>query len=129
MKLAKDSLAFVKNKLDGADPYILSHEIKSPRQNVKHIPEEFKSTKGIQDFILGAFPLWKTNEKQRIQAGRWVRIIQLHYKYYYSERMTAEEMELPLSTVKSIKTHIRRSLAGKRLDGSGCYWKKRGSNG
>lgn len=126
MKLAKDSLAFVRNQLDSADPYILSHEVKSPRQNAKHTPEEFSSTKGIQNFILGSFPLWKTKERQRTQAGRWVRIIQLHYKFHYSERMTAEEMELPLSTIKSIKTHIRRTLEGRRLDGSGRYWKKRG---
>ena len=129
MKLAKDSLSIVRNQVGGSDPYVLSHEVKSIRQNVKHIPEEFKSNKDIQIFILNAFPKLKDNLKQRKQAGRWARVIQLHYKFYYSERLTAAEMELPLSTIKSIKTHIRRSLAGQRLDGSGRYWKKRGSNG
>ena len=71
-------------------------------------------------------PNFRTNEKQRLQAGRWARVIQLHYKFHFSERHTAEEMGIAVGVVGGIKTRIRRALQGRRLDGSGCYWKKRG---
>jgi len=126
MGLSKDSLSWFTRRVDANDPLVHSHEVKSPRQSIKHIPEEFKSDVGIRNFIQRVFPNFRANEKQRAQAGRWARVIQLHYKYHYSERTTAEEMGLALSIVKSIKTRIRRALKGRRLDGSGCYWKQGG---
>lgn len=125
MRLRKDSLSWFTNRVDRNDPLIHSYEVKSPRQQMKNVPEEFKSDAGIRNFLQRVFPNFRTNGKQRQQAGRWARVIQLHYKYHYSERLTAEEMGVTPSIVSSIKTRIRRALQGRRLDGSGCYWKKR----
>ena len=126
MGLGKDSLSWLTRRVDGNDSLVHSHEVKSPRQPMKYVPEEFKSDAGVRNFIQKVFPNFRTNEKQRLQAGRWARVIQLHYKFHFSERHTAEEMGIAVVVVGGIKTRIRRALQGRRLDGSGCYWKKRG---
>ena len=125
MRLRKESLASFRGLVDGNDSFILNHGITSIRQNVKHVPEELKTKQGIQNLLLKAFPKLATDQKQRKQAGRWIRLIQLHYKYHYSERLTAEEMGLSHRTIYSIKSHIKRVLENRRLDGSGNYKRNR----
>lgn len=124
MKLDKDSLAIFRNILDPKDPFILQHETKSMRQHSKRIPAELKSDADVRGILECIFPKLEEG-KQRVQAGRWLRVIQLHYRFHFSEKATADEMGLPVSTIKGIKTRIRRALQGRRLDGSGCYWKRR----
>ena len=125
MKLRRHSLADFRYSVDGSDPFITGHGTYTVRQPGKKIPAALKTEEGIRALLLKMFPKMTVDGGQRFRAGQWARVIQLHYKFHYSERMTAEEMGISPRTVNSIKTRIRRAVQGRRLDGSGCYWKKR----
>lgn len=124
MKLRQEALSSFRSLFDSNDPFILSHGTNSIRAHKKAIPKELKSDEGIKKLIQRAFPRYQTSPEQRKQAGRWARVIQLHYKGHYSERLTAEEMNVSPLVVNSIKRAIHRKIAGVRADGSGEYKKK-----
>lgn len=126
MRLRKESLASFRTVLDGNDSFVMGHGTYVTRQHKKKIPTALKTEAGVKNLLSKMFPHMATDSKQRFRAGQWARVIQLHYKFHYSERMTAEEMGVSPKTVNCIKTRIWRAIQERRLDGSGCYWKKRG---
>lgn len=122
-------MASLYNNIDGKEAYARGHNIvKAPKSFVRNVPQELKSNESVKKLLARVFPKMASDKHQRTQAGRWARVIQLHYRHYHSERLTAEEMRLTFYQVHSIKTHILNALQNKRLDGSGSYKRKKNGN-
>ena len=95
------------------------HQIVQARQYKKIVPAWVNDNAEIRKIVIRSFPKWDSNDKQRIRAARWVRIIQLYFRAGYTRTQVAEEMSLTSEQVKSIIRGIRRVSGGKRADGSG----------
>jgi hypothetical protein len=71
--------------------------------------------KTVQELLKTVFPKLEDNKRQRDRAGRWMRVIQLHFRSGFSYGDTAEEMGEELYTIRNIISRMRRAL--KRLPG------------
>jgi hypothetical protein len=114
---------------DNRETFFTGYRHTTARIFEKVVPDELRSNEGVKALLARVFPKMLTDSKQRQQAGKWARLIQLHYKFNYSEKMTADEMGLPHSTIRSLKNHIWNAIKFKRLDGSGKYKRKNAASG
>jgi hypothetical protein len=67
--------------------------------------------------LIRAFPKLATDEKQRKAAGRWARIAQMHFRGQMTRGQIAEEMGLPITSVKRAIECIRRTAKGLTVAG------------
>lgn len=76
-----------------------------------------KSDKKVQKLLLRVFPKMLTDDKQRKRAGRWLRVIQLYFRYGYSYGDTAAEIGEKKKFVQDVLCRINRALQGLPCDG------------
>lgn len=96
--------------------FLSSHQILKTKRPKKKIPEWVVNDKKTQNLLLRSFPLMKSNLKQRTQAGRWARVINLYYKRQWSRGQIAAELHLTYAAVDSIIRALKRAAAGLRTD-------------
>jgi hypothetical protein len=76
-----------------------------------------KSDKQVQKLLLRVFPKMAADEKQRMRAGRWLRVIQLYYRSGYSYGDAAIEIGINKKVVSDILCRISRALRGRPCSG------------
>lgn len=108
----------LRNKIDGNDPFITGCQIIAIRRFNRQDPEWTKSDKEVQKVLLLAFPKLASSPKQRTQAGRWMRVIQLYFRKHFTHGEIAEELGMTYPAVISLIRSIKRVAAGQRADGS-----------
>lgn len=116
----------------GSDHFMGGHQIIN--SNRSHVGYRRASADWSQDddvvreLLLRVFPKLESNEKQRVRAGRWMRIIHLFYRAGLSYGDVAEEMKSSLSTVRSALQHIRRAAKGRPCNRSIKNFKRRATS-
>src|SRR5208282_1960773 len=80
----------------------------APRKNA----DWAKDDKSVQALLKRVFPKCASDPEQRKRAGRWIRIIHLHYRSGLSYGDTAAEMGVTVATVRSALQHMRRAVKG-----------------
>jgi hypothetical protein len=118
----RDSSAELRSEhFDGSDPFMThGHQIIVPRIGKKRsVPDWVNDRIRIQQILLTSFPKMMTDSKQRERAGRWARILYLHYQANSSYSQIADEMGLTANHVRMILVGIRRVANGRRYDGRG----------
>jgi hypothetical protein len=150
IKFNKTVLRKLRASFDGSESYMSGHQMLKVRRNEsRKVPEWVKSNEGIQKVLMRSFP--KMNErnregyptsqanKQREQAGVWVRFIQLYWRAreprvrevrasgtcVITQQDIATEMRMTLGQLKSLRTRIIRAGQGVRTDGRGERKRKR----
>jgi predicted DNA-binding protein YlxM (UPF0122 family) len=108
-----DTLPALRSLIDGDDQFMTGHQLTKVRRPRRKIPDWSKNEKSIQIILQTAFPKLKTDSKQRKQAGRWARVIQLYFRSQKSYRETAEEMNETRGTIHNIINRIGRVSIGK----------------
>lgn len=88
-----------------------------PYQEVIDIPDWAKSDEGLKEVLLSAFPKAETDEKQAVSAGRWMRVLYLYYRMRFSVDDIAEEMQIPVETVRNITRRAKRVGRGEPANG------------
>jgi len=73
-----------------------------------------------------AFPKWRTDERQRKGAGRWVYVLHLYYRMNYTMKDIGEELGVPTSTVRGVVQRAKLVSLGRRSNGSGARGGKKG---
>lgn len=123
-----DSYLKLLTKLDGSEPFMnRGYRIIKPRHKVKEIPDWAMDDKKVQEIILRSFPKLSTDPKQRMQAGRWVRIIYLYFRREFTVGDIAHILGTPnddgskivpmsRSAVKTLIRSIKRAAEGKRCN-------------
>lgn len=125
-------------RIDSRDLFMSNHSVRSGGQGAvasaerrANSPEWARTNKGIQKVIRLAFPHFETNNRQRIYAARWARIIYLYFRAGYTYSQIAEEMNIhspsskrPYRAVERLLEHIRNVAKG--LNENGNPRKKRG---
>lgn len=66
----------------------------------------------VRELLLRVFPKLDTNEKDRLRAGRWARLIHLYFKSGLSQGDVANEMKMSKMAVNSMLRNIRRASKG-----------------
>lgn len=111
-----DSQARFEKILDYIPPPQEDEELRSRHND---IPDWATDDRKIRDFLLRSFPKLKTDLKQRIRAGRWLRVINLYFRMQWSHTQVAEEIGMLPKVVHGMIRGIRRSAQGRRVDGKG----------
>ena|SRR5665213_2091935 len=79
--------------LDSRDGFTVNgHQVKWIRTHKKTIPAWAYDDVAIQKILLAAFPKLAINQKQRDQAGRWLRVIHLYFRLGYTARLVARDL-------------------------------------
>ena len=123
----RDTFVELRGKFDGSDPFMnRGHQIIKLRQSNRDIPAWAKSNKRLQEILLRAFPLLRTNPKQRLAAARWAVIIQLFFRVRMTRSQVAAQTGLSSNIVKLLVRNIRRTANGLRGDTGKPLGKKKG---
>lgn len=85
----------------------------------RDIPEWMMSDREVSKLLLRSFPTLGINLSQRKRAGRWARVIHLHYRMKLPRQIVAEEMNISQATLESLTRSITRASKGLRANGSG----------
>lgn len=117
----------LRTKIDGSDTFFEGHRIiKQRRGNAgnktgvpRTCPDWAKDNAKIRALLLRSFPKLLTDEKQRLKAGRWARVIQMYYRSQMTHGQICNELDLTLPTILSMIRNIDRVVKGKRADGRG----------
>lgn len=111
---------FLRTKIDSNDQFMSGgHQIKKVRVHERKDREWAMSDSKIRDLINLVFPLWRTNPRQRLRAGRWNRIIHLYYRTRMSSVMVAEEMGVSKNTVRLTLNRMNRVISGRNTSNRG----------
>lgn len=111
----------LRGKIDGADQFMEGHQITKARTVERVIPEWVFNDLLVQQVLFRSFPRLYTNARQRRQAGRWARIIYLHYRMKLPRQIVAREMSMTDSALESATRSITRASKGLRANGSGKF--------
>ena len=71
-----------------------------------------KSDKEVRELLLSVFPKLDSNERQRMRAGKWARVIQLYFRSGLSYGDTAAEMQENKVFVHNVINRINAALVG-----------------
>ena len=97
---------------DREDPFRTGHQILTVNRPRKKIPAWAANDARIKEILLRAFPKMKKKPKQRVLAGKWIRVINLYFRQRWTRGQIAEEMGLTYSAVDSIIRNIKRVSEG-----------------
>jgi transposase-like protein len=86
---------------------------KTLRCQKRTVPEWAATPEGTRKVLLTAFPRLREDPKQRAQAGRWSRVINLYFQLGYTYTQVAEEMGLTPNTILALNRSIRRVASGQ----------------
>jgi hypothetical protein len=139
----RDTFRELRQHFDGQDPFMTKgHQILIIRR-IKRKPQPWaKDNKKVQQLLLRSFPkinidlttLEQNNKnkneaelsrlrtlivKQRAQAGRWARIIQLYFVIGMTYGQVAKELNLPPRKVEYYIQTLLRVSKNRRADGHG----------
>jgi Sigma-70, region 4 len=116
MSNLRDTSGELRKHFDGTGGFISGHQIinsNRARGGFKRVDAAWAhDDKAVRDLLVRVFPKLETDERQRVRAGRWMRVIQLHHRFGHSYSYAADEMKVSVSTVKSMLQHIRRAVKG-----------------
>jgi hypothetical protein len=83
-------------------------------ERMQRVPVWALDQEKVKQILLSAFPKLQTDDLQRSRAAKWATVINYYYRMGWTQTMIAEEMKLPLSTIKSLIIRIKRVAAGKQ---------------
>ena len=116
----------LRKKFDGSDPFMTGgHQIiKSAgatrhAERVSNTPDWVKDDQKIREMLLRSFPRLQTDKLQRERAGRWVQVVQLYFRMGWTRQKTADEMGLPIETIKYLILSVKNAAEGKRRNRKG----------
>lgn len=112
----RKDMARLRKKMDGNEGFMSAHQIKTIRTRERDIPSWALNDKEVRTVLLRSFPKLRTNNRQAIHAGRWMRLIHLYYRVQMSNSQVAKEMGMTLNAVKMALKSIRRVARGQRTD-------------
>ena len=122
----RDTFRELRQFMDGSESFMLGHQIKKIRTKPRKIPNWTKTVEGIQEVLLRSFPKLHIDDKQRFQAGRWLRIIHYYFRLQITSGQIADELGLRPIAVRQIVAGIKRVAAGGSFDGRHKKRRKRG---
>jgi hypothetical protein len=77
------------------------------------VPKWASDDSKLRDLLLRAFPRLHTDQKQKLGAARWLKVVTLHYRLRWTESQIAEEMELTISAFRSMVARMKRTATTK----------------
>lgn len=108
-------------KFFGADDSFMTagYGTKKIRKSKGRIPSWANDQEKIKAVLLRSFPRLATDSRQRARAGRWVRVMYLHYQRGWTTGQIAEELTCTYTQIHSVLQHIRRAFSNRAANGSG----------
>jgi hypothetical protein len=120
----------LRNKVDGSDGFMRGSAVFGPRDPFaagKKFPEWVHNYSTIRQFLRTRFPgLDIPGSRDQRQAGRWLIVIQRHWRMMETAATIEAVLSWKPGTVASIAQQIRWAAAGLRLDGKPHSQNRRG---
>lgn len=112
--MSENTFSGLRTKLDGQDGFVGGHQIIDTQTDARRhghgaarhaarmrkVPAWALNDEKIKQFIKSRYPNADTNEKQRLEAGRTVRLIYLYYRVGATRSVVAEELKITKNAVK-----------------------------
>jgi hypothetical protein len=125
--LAYDSFAELRQYFESNDPFMYKgHRISKKLQRERDVPSWTLNNSQTKKVLLRSFPNLLGDPKQRIRAGRWLRVIDLFFRQNWSQTDVAAELKMSYDSVHTLLRNIRRAGDGLRCDGTGKLSLKKG---
>lgn len=83
----------------------------------KGVPKWVDDVNVLRNMFTKVFPKLRTNEKQRLQAGRYARVFYLYFKEGVPASAIAEDLQLNVKNIERMINRLRRW--GNGLNGHG----------
>lgn len=104
----------LREKFDATTDATKGYQIRRFYKRRKTTPAWAEDDQKVRELLLSVFPKMNVRKKDRLRAGRWMRVIYLYYRRHWTRGQIAAEMGLTYWTVNRLLSRI--ATASKKME-------------